>query len=311
MLKLGEVDSHSCRRAYFSATKILHMKQTLLNAFFTLTILAVGFAPVVAQPGPGGAAPVVITEIMYNPPEGGNDTLEFIEIYNPNVSANVNMSGYYFSFGVEYTFPSGFILGPQQFALVSGDSVIFEQWYGLPSFQWTGGTALNNDGEGLALRNSIGGMVDTVFFDDNTSWPASADAGGTSLVLCDITSDNNLPASWAAATASTGLTVNAISILADPGALSNCGTVGIADDNVITTVVYPNPTEGAFRITFSPLERTGAIHVHNALGQMVYTQRVPTGATSANVDVALNAGMYIVSLENGASTERHYLSVTK
>lgn len=287
------------------------MKQTLLTAFYALTIVAAGFAPVVAQPGPGGAAPVIITEIMYNPPEGGNDTLEFVEIYNPNVSANVNMSGYYFSSGVQYTFPSGFVLGPQQFALVSGDSVIFEQWYGLPSFEWTGGTALSNDGEGLTLRNSVGGIVDTVFFDDNVNWPSSADAGGTSLVLCDINSDNNLPASWAAATTSTGLTVNGVSVFANPGALANCATVGVADDNVITTVVYPNPTEGAFRMSFSALERNGSIYVHNSLGQMVYTQALASGATSVNVDATLQAGIYIVTLETGDTTERHYLSVTK
>jgi len=28
-------------------------------------------------------AQVVINEIMYNPPESGNDSLEYVEIYNP------------------------------------------------------------------------------------------------------------------------------------------------------------------------------------------------------------------------------------
>ena len=36
---------------------------------------------------------IVITEIMYNPPESSTDSLEFIEIYNNEISA-VDLTGY-------------------------------------------------------------------------------------------------------------------------------------------------------------------------------------------------------------------------
>ncbi|MBL0101102.1 MAG: lamin tail domain-containing protein [Saprospiraceae bacterium] len=49
-------------------------------------------------------AQIVVTEISYNPPEGGTDSLEYIEIYNSGVSA-VNMNNYKFTKGVSFTFP--------------------------------------------------------------------------------------------------------------------------------------------------------------------------------------------------------------
>ena len=60
---------------------------------------------------------LVITEIMYNPPESGTDSLEFIEIYNNGTDA-VNMDGFTFVDGVEYTFPNIDIL-PDEYVLVS------------------------------------------------------------------------------------------------------------------------------------------------------------------------------------------------
>ncbi len=50
-------------------------------------------------------AEIVITEIMYNPPESGTDSLEFIELYNKGVEVE-NLGGYYFADGIIYTFPS-------------------------------------------------------------------------------------------------------------------------------------------------------------------------------------------------------------
>lgn len=250
----------------------------------------------------------MITEIMYNPPEANNDTLEFLEIYNPSVSAMINMAGYYFSSGIEYTFPAGFVLGAGEYVIISGDSVIFEDWYGMDAFQWTGGTALSNDGEGLTLRTSGGAIADTVFFDDTNAW-ADADGTGYSLVLCNTSLDNNLPSSWTLSENPTGIVVADWEIYADPGTGSTCTPTGIDNDNVITTLVYPNPTEGNFSMSFASLERSSMVKVHNNLGQLVHTQTLSVGSTNANLDLDLKAGHYIVSFEKGDSTERHSLMV--
>ena len=280
------------------------MKNTLL---FTFLLLTVGISAFAQPGGPGGVAPV-ITEIMYNPPEAGNDTLEFLEILNPSLTAPINMAGYYFSSGIQFTFPAGFVLGAGEYVLLSGDSVIFEEWYGLEAFEWTGGTALSNDGEGLTLRTSAGAIADTVFFDDTNAW-ADADATGYSLVLCDPSADNNLPGSWTLSENATGLVVNSLPIFADPGAASTCTTTGIVDDNVITTIVYPNPTNGPFTLKFGDLNDNGSLTIHNSLGQMVHHQSLSIGTNSTSIDVKLASGYYVITLDNGTTSEHHNLMV--
>ncbi|HMQ90774.1 MAG TPA: lamin tail domain-containing protein, partial [Flavilitoribacter sp.] len=85
--------------------------------------------------------PLVITEILYNPPDGP-DTLEFIEIYN-NGQDVVNLMGYTLD-GVEFTFPS-FNLESQEYVLVAKDSVAMLSAFGVTAFQWVSG-GLNNGG---------------------------------------------------------------------------------------------------------------------------------------------------------------------
>lgn len=281
------------------------MKNTLLFSFFIL----IGIGGLFAQPVPGGVAPV-ISEIMYNPPEGGNDTLEFLEITNPSLSAFIPMGGYYFSSGIDFTFYPGFVLGPGERVLIAGDSVIFETWYGLEAFEWQGqAAALSNSGEGLALRDANGAVADTVFFDDAVAWPQQADGGGYSLVLCDLTADNNLPASWTASENATGIVVNGLEIFADPGAASTCTPTGIADDNVITTRMFPNPSNGAFRLEMKPVDETSNILIYNAMGQMVYTTNVAAGTSVLELNVTLPSGQYSLMLESATSAQRLKLMI--
>lgn len=164
-------------------------------------------------------AQIVITEIMYNPPESGGDVNEFVELYNAGDIA-VDMTGFSFTEGVEYTFPS-FILEPNSFVLVAIDSVVLNTNFGVNAFQWTGG-ALNNGGEDITIVNADGIMQDSVDYDDGNGWPESPDGDGFSLVLCDYTSDNNDPANWQAASTSTGVTINDKEVFANPGADSEC-----------------------------------------------------------------------------------------
>ncbi len=132
---------------------------------------------------------LVITEIMYNNPS--YDTLEFIEIYN-NESTDVNLDGFYMQ-GVTYTF-GNIIMPAQSYLVLTIDSVNMQQIFGIAAYQWTSG-GLSNSGEGIAIRNQGGALIDTVFYDDDSSWP-DADGSGHSLVLCDYSADNNTPTAW-------------------------------------------------------------------------------------------------------------------
>lgn len=182
------------------------------NAFMALNVDytngSVSAQPVVT------IADLVITEIMYNPPESGTDSLEFIEVYNKGAAAD--LSGYYFSDGVEGNFPS-IVLTSGEYLLFAVDSVAFENNFGLTAYQWTSG-ALSNSGESIEISAPNATVVDYVNFDDNSPWPTSPDGNGPSLTLCDPSSDNAVAANWSASTEATSIIDNGIEILATPGA---------------------------------------------------------------------------------------------
>ena len=136
---------------------------------------------------------IVINEINYNP--AGEDTTEFIELYN-NDNTAVDLSGYYFSDGITFTFPDGSVLNPGEFAVIAKDTAAFHKYYGFSTpYQYTGG--LSNKGETVVFNNSEGATVDSVTYDDNDPWPTSPDGDGPSLSLLDPSLDNTLPENWA------------------------------------------------------------------------------------------------------------------
>ncbi len=161
---------------------------------------------------------IVITEIMYNPPESGTDSLEFLELYNMGAFA-INMEGFYFSEGLTYTFPS-VVIEPDDYLVVCADSVAFHSVFGLPALQWTEG-ALNNGGENIALRDNFNTQIDFVPYLDQLPWDTLADGDGPSLTLCDPSLDNSLGENWSASTEFAAINAAGDSIFATPGA--GCG----------------------------------------------------------------------------------------
>ncbi len=158
---------------------------------------------------------LVITEINYNGPEGGSDSTEFIEIYN-NDTANVNLDGYHFTQGFNYTFPA-ITLNAGDYIVLAKDSLIFTNLFGVTAYQWSSGS-LSNGGEDIILVTDDGNTVDVVDYDDSSPWPTSdVDGGGHSMSFCDLTLDNNLGASWSATTNYVGVNSAGDSIWASPG----------------------------------------------------------------------------------------------
>lgn len=217
------------------------------------------------------AADLVITEIMYNPPESGLDSLEFLEILNTG-SAAIEMKDYSLD-GVTYTFPD-FSLGAGEYVMVSGDSVAFTNNFGRPAFQWTAGS-LSNGGETVKLFDAAGTVVDSVDYDDGGGWPSTADGNGASLVLCDLTADNNDPASWQGASTAAGFSINSLDIFANPGASSQCleGPVFyILEDDL---EVAEDVGTVSFRIVLKDAGGTGTFSVFSRV----------LGASTATADV--------------------------
>ena len=61
------------------------MKKVYLITFLSIVFACIGF-------NTSAQNDIVITEIMYNPPESGTDSLEFIEIYNKG-EGTIDLSG--------------------------------------------------------------------------------------------------------------------------------------------------------------------------------------------------------------------------
>lgn len=198
---------------------------------------------------------IVISEIMYNSPETGTDTLEFIELYNKSVT-NINLLGYTFTSGVVYTFP-GYNLGPGEFVLIAVDSVAFENVFGVPAFQWTEG-ALSNGGEIITLSDASGNVVDMVDFSDGGSWPSAPDGGGSSLVLCDPEADNNDGANWQAASTPVGVSVAGFELFANPGGDAQCLNGPII--GFVGSQVEVNEDAGAVNVRLFLTNGDGAAH---------------------------------------------------
>lgn len=174
--------------------------------------------------GMANAQDIVITEIMYNPPESGADTSEFIEFYN-NGTTPVDLTDYTVT-GVTYTFPAVTLASGDYFVLAVNTSG-FTNTYGFAPDGTVSGGATANGGELISLFDNNGILVDEVDYDDNAPWPSGSaagevDGGGASLRLCDEDVDNNDGNNWSASTTATGVIVNGLEIFATPGAAGNC-----------------------------------------------------------------------------------------
>lgn len=201
------------------------------KAIFTITCLLSFFLATNAQ--------IVITEIMYNPPPAGTDTLEYIELYN-NTNNPVNISGWHFTQGVTFTFPANTTVPANGYVIVTENLDYFTARFpGVTAFEWDG--ALTNSGEDIELTTSDSSQViDYVDYKNVAPWPTEPNGNGPSLVLCDPNSDNSLPINWKAATTPTNVFIAGIQIFANPGAASGCSTVIIAKTDFFTAL--PNTT---------------------------------------------------------------------
>lgn len=174
---------------------------------------------------------LVITEIMYNPPESGTDSLEFIELYNNDIVA-IDLEGYYFSDGVTFTFPA-MTMNPGEYLVLATNAAAFEGFFGFEPLACTG--ALSNSGELLLLRNNYNMVVDSVLYDDAAPWPTDPDGFGPSLRFCDPGLDNSIPDYWGSSIEFAGLISSGDTVWASPGA--GCANWPSAEFSADITVV--------------------------------------------------------------------------
>lgn len=247
---------------------------------------------------------LVITEIMYNPPESGTDTLEYIEIYN-NGSANIDMTNFAITDGVEFLFPA-ITLNAGEYVVICKDSTAMINAFGVQAYEWTSG-GLNNSGELIIITTPDSlTIVDSVEYGDQNGWTslAGADGDGYSLVLCDYNSDNKLESNWTLSANMRFIGSNPDTIYASPMAQdSACITTGIESDLQATTaVIYPNPTTGSINVVVNGNNENYIIEIVSLHGQLVERRAISNTNTIHTFDLSnVESGMYFVRVINNNS----------
>ncbi|RIK73924.1 MAG: hypothetical protein DCC68_24060, partial [Planctomycetota bacterium] len=145
-------------------------------------------------------AQIVINELHYEP-VFNNIPEEFLELYN-NGATPVDMTGWRFTDGIDYTFPPGTVIGPGEYLVVAEDPATMSALWGVTALgPWQG--SLSNDGEEITLRNALGNRVDRVDYGLGFPWPTSTAGDGPSMELVNPNLDNDLGGSWRASTIGT------------------------------------------------------------------------------------------------------------
>ncbi|MGI9239340.1 MAG: lamin tail domain-containing protein, partial [Verrucomicrobiales bacterium] len=140
-------------------------------------------------------ADIVINEIHYDA-EPNTACDEFIELHNSG-DAEVDLSGWYFSDGIEFGFPAGVVLAPGEFLVVAQDPDSMAEAHGVGAIgPWIGG--LSNEGDTLELRDQAGTLIDEVTYKDAFPWPVGALGNGRSMELIHPSLDNDLGGAWRA-----------------------------------------------------------------------------------------------------------------
>ena len=161
-------------------------------------------------------SPLVITEIMYNPPAAPLAGAEYVEVQNQssavlNLSLAGNAAESWRVAGINFTFPENVTLAAGEIALiVSVETEAFRTAYNVPApVKIYGPFAgnLSNGGESIRLQRPFflsGGevpvvrhaTVDRVVYNDKAPWPADADGGGASIERTKASDYGNDSANW-------------------------------------------------------------------------------------------------------------------
>ncbi len=149
--------------------------------------------------GSAGLADIVINEIMYNPSgdQGDDDFYEFLELYN-NEDYDVDLSGWNFTAGIEFTFGDNVTLAAGGYLVLAKAPDSIEDYYSITGVYGPFDGNLGNSGELVQLADADGTVADYVEYADVAPWPTGPDGNGPSLELIDPADDNSLAESWQA-----------------------------------------------------------------------------------------------------------------
>ncbi len=138
---------------------------------------------------------IVINELFYHPEDeeyDGNLQKEYVELYNRG-NQPVDLSGWFFSDGIDFRFPQGTTIGGNNYLLVCKNT---DQYPEIPNKIGNYMLQLSNGGEDVALTNPRGIVIDYVEYNDNPPWPVKPDGEGNSMELISPHADNSIAQHW-------------------------------------------------------------------------------------------------------------------
>jgi len=140
------------------------------------------------------AGDVVLHEIHYEGP-ANHVREEFVELFNRGEAA-VDLSGWFFSSGITYTFPPGSSLPAGGYLVVAEDPAVLQNALGYDGALGPYEGRLANGGERLTLRDAQAALQDEVSYDVGVPWPLASAGSGHSMELIHPELDNDLGSSW-------------------------------------------------------------------------------------------------------------------
>jgi plastocyanin/DNA/RNA endonuclease YhcR with UshA esterase domain len=225
---------------------------------------------------------IVISEIMYNPPESGTDSLEYIELQNVG-SQPVQLQGWTFAQGINFTF-ADFTLGVGEYVVIAVNLAALQGVFGsgFTAFQMEMNSALNNGGEPISFADSQGNVVSSVTYSNAAGgWYTEADGNGASLELCDSGLPINNVDNWGPSTNDTGITHNGKTIYASPGSANTSVCVSVPDATVMVGDFFFTPADITINVGETVLwMNTGG--THNVNGNQATFPSNPESFTSGN-----------------------------
>ncbi|MBN1852381.1 MAG: lamin tail domain-containing protein, partial [Pirellulales bacterium] len=122
---------------------------------------------------------------------------EWIELYHRG-DTPMDLSGWRMEGGVDFEFPDGTVLAPEEYLVLAADAELLLQQY--PGIHVLGGLEgrLSNHDDLIRLVDGAGNPADEVHYYESGRWPTLADGSGASLELRDAFADNSKGETWSA-----------------------------------------------------------------------------------------------------------------
>ncbi|MEO5916626.1 MAG: lamin tail domain-containing protein [Luteolibacter sp.] len=147
---------------------------------------------------------IVINEVMYEQrpltqSPFAADPEQWVELHNRSASPVV-LTGWTFSAGISYSFPTGTTIAAGDYLVVSNNATALQaKWPGVAGkIIGNFSSKIKHGGELLQIADALGNPVNETSLGNSAPWPAAAGGGGSSLELRDPRADNTRPEAWAA-----------------------------------------------------------------------------------------------------------------